>query len=577
MSNIRVRELAGIRAVGREPTAEDLEILAGETFAGGAVSPGEVNIREVFLCHNQHDYTLERFPKAYLDRFAETIPGKSVLPGHDAGELPIGRWFRGRLQQRVEKEFPVAPKFEPAEAKVTWLRTGFYFVNDPATELFRKNIDTGVYKWVSIGFRFDDLICDVCNKSYLGGECPHIIGRPAEPGSEQIVMATYGGDPKRVEALEGSLVFLGAQQQARITRATRGIDPEALAATPFGEDRVALKHYEALAREGMVRRAWSFRGHMPDTTTTESGSIVVMTGDDVVVRGATAFGDLPLCERDRAWDASAAEGRVREWAGAEEAPNAKYRRAFLRYDSENASNFTAYKLPFADVEGGQLRAVPRGLFACAAVMQGARGGVDIPEADVPGVKRHIARYYAKMAEEFGDPSLTPPWEQESLPVGSEKPAIAGETETAPVGAEVGEAEMTAEERAAMEAATRRIAELEVLLESQAAATETLSHSLTVQLEAREPLAVIGEKALAEAREAILADDLRLRGSESAETAEVVKLLVERRDYARLQEIAAEKRQAVLARFPAEPVGQPEPPEATGTHESADLLLRDLMR
>ena len=37
-----------------------------------------------------------------------------------------------------------------------------------------------------------------------------------------------------------------------------------------------------------------------------------------------AFQNLPLADRDRAWDGDSAEKRVRRWAGAEDGPNAKY-------------------------------------------------------------------------------------------------------------------------------------------------------------------------------------------------------------------------------------------------------------
>lgn len=119
----------------------------------------------------------------------------------------------------------------------------------------------------------------------------------------------------------------------------------------------------------------------------------------------TTFQDLPLTERDREWDGAAAEKRVREWAGADEEPNARYRDAHVWYDADAKENFTAYKLLVADVVDGRLKAVPRGVMAAAAVMQGSRGGVDLPERDVARVKGHLARYYSKMGEE-------PPWERD---------------------------------------------------------------------------------------------------------------------------------------------------------------------
>ena len=58
--------------------------------------------------------------------------------------------------------------------------------------------------------------------------------------------------------------------------------------------------------------------------------------------------------------------------------------------------FGSYKLPIADVIDGRLRAVPKAVFAAAGAMRGARGGVDIPDADRKGVIRHLEKYYAKM-------------------------------------------------------------------------------------------------------------------------------------------------------------------------------------
>ena len=118
----------------------------------------------------------------------------------------------------------------------------------------------------------------------------------------------------------------------------------------------------------------------------------------------TAFQDLPLADRDRAWDGDAADQRVRKWAGAEDEPNEKYRDAHVWYDADNKDNYTAYKLLIADVVDGRLKAVPRGVMAAGGIMQGARGGVDVPDKDVDRIKSHLAKYYAKMDD-------AAPWEE----------------------------------------------------------------------------------------------------------------------------------------------------------------------
>jgi hypothetical protein len=101
-----------------------------------------------------------------------------------------------------------------------------------------------------------------------------------------------------------------------------------------------------------------------------------------------------------------AEKRVRRWAGANDGPNTKYRDAHVWYDADQKDEFGSYKLLIADVVDGRLTAVPRGVMSAAGVMQGARGGVDLPKNDTDRVKSHLAKYYAKMDD-------TAPWERDS--------------------------------------------------------------------------------------------------------------------------------------------------------------------
>ena len=117
----------------------------------------------------------------------------------------------------------------------------------------------------------------------------------------------------------------------------------------------------------------------------------------------TRYSNLPLADRSHRWNGAAAEIRVRRWAGADDTPKAKYRRAHLWYEADKGDEFTAHKLLIADVIEGQLRAVPRGITAAAAVIDGARGGLNVPGSDRPRLRRHLARYYTQMGEQ-------PPWQ-----------------------------------------------------------------------------------------------------------------------------------------------------------------------
>ena len=67
------------------------------------------------------------------------------------------------------------------------------------------------------------------------------------------------------------------------------------------------------------------------------------------------------------------------------------------YDSEDAENKSAYKMPHHTVDG--YKTVLAGCQAAMGAMMGARGGVDIPEADSKAVYAHLAKHYAEFDKE----------------------------------------------------------------------------------------------------------------------------------------------------------------------------------
>lgn len=112
-----------------------------------------------------------------------------------------------------------------------------------------------------------------------------------------------------------------------------------------------------------------------------------------------SFQDLDLADKNTKWDSVSAEKRVREWANAQDKPNDKYRKAFMWFDNENKDNFTAYKLPYADVIDDKLLAVPSALHSIASILGGGRGSVNIPQEDKDKVKNQLDKYYKKMESE----------------------------------------------------------------------------------------------------------------------------------------------------------------------------------
>lgn len=202
--DIRSKEFQ-IQAEEAEISPDDLKQI-NSYYALAPLEAGQVYVRKLALCNDIYDRTGERFPRAYLERFAETLPGKPLLAHHDKGQYPLGRFFKAEVT------------VEPGKAgspPVTWLYCWVYLVKTPGNQEVRTQIDAGVYCHVSIGFRWADLSCDLCSRSYFGPECSHVIDREYEG---RRCTATYSGDTARVEAVEGSLVYLGAQYGAVIAK-----------------------------------------------------------------------------------------------------------------------------------------------------------------------------------------------------------------------------------------------------------------------------------------------------------------------------------------------------------------------
>jgi hypothetical protein len=124
-------------------------------------------------------------------------------------------------------------------------------------------------------------------------------------------------------------------------------------------------------------------------------------------RGASGSTTLPLGTRTETWNAGSAAKSLQ--------PGDFSKAFFWRDPTKPADQIGAYKLPFGERGGGMgdgssgLHAVWAGVHAAAAAIQGARGGVSIPEADVGGVKSRIAAYYSKARTKYNDDSIKVPW------------------------------------------------------------------------------------------------------------------------------------------------------------------------
>jgi hypothetical protein len=113
-------------------------------------------------------------------------------------------------------------------------------------------------------------------------------------------------------------------------------------------------------------------------------------------RATVPFSDFPPAPRDEPWvwgadEQNAVLGDPPEWD--------RYESAHLYVDPEQRETKAGYKLPVAALYDGSLRVFYRAVVAAMAVLNGARGGIEVSDADRRGIYENLVRYYRVFDEE----------------------------------------------------------------------------------------------------------------------------------------------------------------------------------
>lgn len=208
MSGARHKTLAlRIKSAG-VPSADQLSNIHNLTLA--EFPADQLYVRTFALAHNAIDRDDEVFDESLLADFARTLPGKGLFIKHPSGwdgdsGPGKGRWFEAEVvrmgldEARTLLRTPTL-QWPPGVNTAAILMAGAYLVRTDSNKDLLTEIDAGIVSDVSIGFNAKN-----------GG---HILD---EAGREmQSRRLTSPG-----EALEGSLVWLGAQPGARAIKAAK--------------------------------------------------------------------------------------------------------------------------------------------------------------------------------------------------------------------------------------------------------------------------------------------------------------------------------------------------------------------
>jgi hypothetical protein len=235
-----------------------------------------------------------------------------------------------------------------------------------------------------------------------------VIGPSVDPGAATAVLVRTGTDtPLTGDELD--LLFLEAMDS--------GVDPP----------------IEELYTEYVVAAATLVK--IPAFA--EARPIELLTPALTAAVNADGWDALPLAPVDTAWDEAAAVDRMATAAGVgtDTTDWAGYARGFL-YTDDNAAgdSVLAYSWPICDVIDDTLTLVGAAVTGCATMMQamnpapeqqptptpgdqpttpppsgGGAAMVDMPIAEQEEMRQVLTDLYARMASEYDDPSIVPPW------------------------------------------------------------------------------------------------------------------------------------------------------------------------
>jgi len=148
-----------------------------------------------------------------------------------------------------------------------------------------------------------------------------------------------------------------------------------------------------------------------------------MTAESEFSVNTSGWQGLPLAPRKTPFNADEAIARISQWAGVNEGrPDvAKLRQAFLwRDDSKPEGDPKSYRLPIGDVINGRLSVMFHAIYAAAALISGAHGGLPgISDADKARLRPVISKIYQQMAKAYNDTQIQAPWDRRQQMMGAD--------------------------------------------------------------------------------------------------------------------------------------------------------------
>lgn len=236
------------------PSDAQLSAISGYTLA--EVPAEKLYVRTFIVAHNAIDRDKECFDEALLADFARTLPGKGLFIKHPSGwdgdsGPGKGRWFAASLERMSLDEArkllrEPSLQWPPGIETAVLMQADVYMVRTASNADLQDEIDAGIVGDVSIGFNAKD------------------YERVVDTNGVELNAWRLTGPG---EALEASLVWLGAQPGARAIKGAKQ--------SPEIDDVTLQEQYDALKAE---------------YEKTKSALAAAQPSHDVVLAARTALG-----------------------------------------------------------------------------------------------------------------------------------------------------------------------------------------------------------------------------------------------------------------------------------------------
>lgn len=124
---------------------------------------------------------------------------------------------------------------------------------------------------------------------------------------------------------------------------------------------------------------------------------------------------LPLAPREAVFDNDDAIKRITQWAAQGSGqPDAKLLNKMFMWRDQRMPphDVTSYRLPVGDIISGKPTLVYHAIYAAAALLSGAHGGLpNVPDDEKAQLRGVISEIYPELATAFNDSSIRAPWDQ----------------------------------------------------------------------------------------------------------------------------------------------------------------------